>query len=358
MPSEVEKNLQGASPAAGNFLRHLKNAIEKRGYEVKVCSFIAIKGAIDVYKKNGISTENAIFKDKTIIKSVHKYQKQVLETAEKGDVILFYNIVYFDFGLAEKLRKKGAIPVLILADYTDSHEEKGSVIRKLISLRTRTEFLQFDYGITLSEDSKQLFNESAKTVVMEGGVALENYINFPRPIKENVTHVLYAGTFSNVTGIDTLLEAISMVDNDQMEFWFSGKGDLEESIISASRKDSRIKYLGFMDENEYFDVLKRTHVFINPRNMTLPQNRNNFPSKVLEYLACGRPVVSTKFPGYKNFENNFIFCENDANSLADSIVRAGRLSEVDLQRYYNMNAEKAKNYSWEKQVEKVIDLIK
>ena len=357
MPWEVERNLQGASPAAGNFLRHLKKAIENRGYEVEVCSYIAIKGAADEYKKNNISTENVIFKDKTIISSVHKYKKRVLETVENGDVILFYNIAYFDFGLAKCLRNKGAIPVLILADYTESQEENGSLIRKLISMRTRKEFTQFGYGIVLSEDSKQFFNKSAKTVVMEGGVALENYTNFPCPTKENITRVLYAGTFSNVTGIDTLLEAISGVKEDNMEFYFSGKGELEESIISASKNDSRIKYLGFMDENQYFDVLKKTHVFINPRNMTLPQNRNNFPSKVLEYLACGRPVISTKFPGYRKFEDNCLFCDNGVESLVKSIEVAGKFSETDYEKYYVCNSEKAKYFSWDKQIDKMLNLI-
>ena len=356
LPKEIEMKLPGASPAAGNFIRRMESAIKNKGYSIEECSFVALSGARELYEEYAYSQVGVVFKDKTIVKSVYDYQRMVLTKAHCGDVVLFYNIVYFDLGLVSKLKKMGVTPVLILADYTESAEEKHP-IKRILSVLQRREFSKFDYGVILSEESKQFFNKCAKTVIMEGGVVLEDYSNIPYPEMTDNTRFLYAGTFSKVTGVDILLEAISKVNDPRLEFYFSGKGYLNDSIIEASQKDSRIKYLGFLDDKTYFDTLKKIHVFINPRNMTLPQNRNNFPSKVLEYLACGRPVISTKFPGYRMFEQNFIFCENDTNSLAEAIVRTSHLSDNDYHEYYSLNTEKAKNYSWEKQVEKVIDLI-
>ena len=39
--------------------------------------------------------------------------------------------------------------------------------------------------------------------------------------------------------------------------------------------------------------MKSSRVLINPRPASLPEHRYNFPSKILEYLAVGRPVIST-----------------------------------------------------------------
>ena len=356
MPAEVEADLPGASPAAGNFLRSIRAGIEKSGNKVSECSYVAISGAGEAYAKHGILPENVVFKDKTIIPSVRAFQKMVLNVVDSGDVVLFYNVVYYDLGLTEKLKKKGAIPVLILADYTDSSEEKGSLLRKLIAYRQGIEFRNFDYGIVLSEEAKHFFNKSAKTVIMEGGVVPERFDGIAPIGHDKITRFLYAGTFSEVTGVDVLLKAISLISDPDLEFYFSGKGELVREVISAAEKDQRVKYLGFMNDEEYIKVLNNTHVFINPRNMGFKQNRNNFPSKVLEYLACGRPVISTRFPGYNRFEDYFIFCDDGMEPLKNAIENAATISAAEYSEYYSKNRLKAQEFSWDKQIIKILEL--
>ena len=39
--------------------------------------------------------------------------------------------------------------------------------------------------------------------------------------------------------------------------------------------------------------MQRGLVLVNPRPPSLPEHRYNFPSKILEYLTTGRPVIST-----------------------------------------------------------------
>ena len=358
MPAEVEKELPGASPAAGGFIRSLEAGIKKRGFEVQECSYIALKGAEESFDKHSLSVKNVVFKNKTIIQSVNRFKRMVLKNTEKDDVILFYNCDYYDFGLVEKLKKKGAIPLLILADYTESNEVKRNFLRKIIIKQQKKEFAKFDYAVILSDEARRFFNSTAKILVMEGGIVPERFKDITLAGKEKTTRFLYAGTLSNVTGVDLLLEAMSKIDDPDIELVISGKGELTEEVVTASKKDSRIKYMGFMDEKQYLIALNSAHVFINPRNMTLPQNRNNFPSKVLEYLACGRPVISTKFPGYTKFAENFIFCDDGIESLANCISDTCNLNDSDYVEYYRKNRKKSYDYSWDNQAEKIIDLIR
>ena len=129
---------------------------------------------------------------------------------------------------------------------------------------------------------------------------------------------------------------------------------MADRVSEVAENDKRIKYLGFVSDKRYYEVLSNADVLINPRNMELLQNQNNFPSKVLEYLATGREVISTKFPGWERFTDNFRFYEGDAEILEKEINSV--LSD-DLNCHYATNRSKAENYDWSNQVDKIIGLL-
>ena len=354
LPPEVEQILPGASPAAGKYLRNMERALQRKGIEVIEMSYVAIPGAKEAFEKAGKSDEDITYKDNTIIRSIKDYQKKVIKTLQKDDVVVFYNVVYFDLGLINKIKRRGNKAVLILADFTDSLSESGNYKRWAVSRFIAREFKKFDYGIALSERAKRFFSPKAKLIVMEGGINYSDYEDYKPPIKSDVIRFMYAGTLSYVTGIDTLLDAISMVSADNVEFYISGKGELDQRVSEEAKKDKRIKYLGFVSDKQYYTLLNDVDVLINPRNMTLLQNQNNFPSKVLEYLATGREVISTKFPGWERFADNFRFYEGGAEVLKTEINKS--LSD-DLALRYVINRSKAEGFDWNKQINRVIELI-
>lgn len=354
LPPEVEQILPGASPAAGKYLRNMERALLRKGIEVIEMSYVAIPGAKEAYEKAGKSDKDITYKDKTIIRSIRDYQKKVIRTLQKDDVVVFYNIVYFDLGLVKKIKKRGNKAILILADFTDSLSENGSIKRWVVSRFIAREFKKFDYGVALSERAKRFFSPKTKLIVMEGGINYSDYENINPPVKRSVVRFMYAGTLSNVTGIDILLEAISKNTADNVEFYISGKGELDNLVSEAAQKDKRIKYLGFVSDKQYYELLNDVDVLINPRNMELLQNQNNFPSKVLEYLATGREVISTKFPGWERFKDNFLFYEGGSENLK---IEINSMLYDNLNSHYNSNRSKAGDYDWNKQVDKIVELI-
>lgn len=354
---KVEEKLPGASPAAGKYIRNLKNALEKLGNEVLFCSFVAIPGAKQMYEQLGLDDKDLVYKDKTIVKTVHAFQKKVVGMLQKDDVVVFYNVPYFELGLIKKIKNRGNKALLILADHTDSFKENGGIIRGSIAKLISRDYKKFDYGIALSEYARRFFSRKAKLIVMEGGLDLLEYKNFQPPVKSGKTKYMYAGTLSDVTGVDILLDAIEMWDADDVEFYISGKGFLEENVRKAADKDHRIKYLGFIPDDEYYKLMQEMDVFINPRNMDMEQNQNNFPSKVLEYLATGRIVVSTKFPGWEKFQNVFYFYDNGIEDFIKKLKIAKSLSSNDISENYVTCREKAIDYDWIKQAKKIVNLI-
>lgn len=110
--------------------------------------------------------------------------------------------------------------------------------------------------------------------------------------------LLYAGNFGDKDGVENLIEAFEQVAAQRpgIEFLLTGKGVAErmaviEARIAASPVASRIRYLGFLSDEKYFDVLRGCDI---PCVVRVPSEfaDRGFPFKLGEYLATGRPVIA------------------------------------------------------------------
>lgn len=91
--------------------------------------------------------------------------------------------------------------------------------------------------------------------------------------------------------------------------------------------------------------------------MNLAENKNSFPSKIMEYLASGRRIISTKFVGYERFEGVICFCETDVSDIRLKMLEEieGFKEDIDL---YVKQKELSKTFDWKIQVERIINTIK
>jgi glycosyltransferase involved in cell wall biosynthesis len=104
--------------------------------------------------------------------------------------------------------------------------------------------------------------------------------------------VLYSGVLGEYGGVDTLLDAFLRLSDSKAQLWVCGKGR-NARLEAASRHDPRIKLWGAVDDSTLQSLSRRALAFVNPRPTSMPASRNNFPSKLLEYLRWGKPVIST-----------------------------------------------------------------
>jgi glycosyltransferase involved in cell wall biosynthesis len=81
-------------------------------------------------------------------------------------------------------------------------------------------------------------------------------------------------------------------------------------------------------------LMGQADIFVNPRPSMIPENRANFPSKLLEYLSWGRPVISTLTPGVPpSYRSILIPVEDeDAEGLATTIENTLALGSRELDR--------------------------
>jgi glycosyltransferase involved in cell wall biosynthesis len=111
--------------------------------------------------------------------------------------------------------------------------------------------------------------------------------------------------------VDLLLDAWRHVRHPEARLWLCGQGK-HERLREASALDSRITDYGVVSEDRLQDLTEQAAVLVNPRPPSYPGNRLNFPSKVLEYLGTGKPVVTTRTVSLApEYDNVLLFAVDD-----------------------------------------------
>lgn len=359
---EMGMCMKQAPVPASRAIRNLLKEFKMNGYQAESISFIAnrvtdkrIYGLIESAEiEHG---GQFIVKSKFVIRSVMRFRWELMQRAGRGDIVLFYNVVYPYYGLPARLKKIHAVPVLIFADYTEAEFEK-KLRQKLFALLAKKEFLNFDSVVSLADFNQKLFKKTVSPLVLRGGIEYRVFEHIKEPESGKIIRIMYAGMLSEVTGADQFLEAVHLMGNVKgVEYYISGRGPLEDKVRYAAKRNPKVHYAGFIREEKYYSFLEKMHILVNPRNMELDENHNNFPSKILDYLASGRVIVSTKFSGWKDFEGCIEWYAGSAPELAAALGQAIEKYNETAASTYKANREEAKKYDWSVRAGKILEYI-
>jgi len=124
--------------------------------------------------------------------------------------------------------------------------------------------------------------------------------------------------------------------------------------------DDRICYKGNIDREDVLLLQKKARLLVNPRQPNYELTKYSFPSKTMEYLASGTPVLMYKLPGIP--EEYFQFCYTLTDLSVDEL--ASKIDEIVSQTDFELQkkGEEAKRFILENktariQVKKIIDLF-
>lgn len=181
---------------------------------------------------------------------------------------------------------------------------------------------------------------------LDGGIRRPGFAPDADPTPDGDPVVVYTGSLGKWGGVMLLLEAFRRVRHPTAELWICGHG-ATSSFERAVAEDPRVRFLGLVPEQRLREVCERATVFVNPRPAALPSNAANFPSKVLEYLKHGKPVVSTWTKGLAPAYRRVLAVaeEQTPECLAATIEQvlawdAGRRREVAAEIRAFLEAEK------------------
>lgn len=336
VPEEYVLEIKESSLAGNKFQMNLINELKKE-CTVDIASFIAVPMTeeqikkIDNYNDNN-KNDRYFYKGNNFVKNLKKYRKYIKKVINNYDFVMTYNVQYPWFGLNKICKNKS---ILILADFSDT-KSYSNYIYKIYAQICKNEIKKYDYVIGLSKNHKKFLKNKQKFMYMPGGVKLNSYEKIEiNPVHNKKIKIMYAGLLSKVTGIDMIINVAKRMEN--VDLIITGRGDLEEFVKEESNNSCNIKYLGSLKYEEYIKALNDANILINPRNMNLDENKNNFPSKIFDYLAVGKIIVSTKFSGYEDFIDNCYFADSNENSIEQALKTAIEQYDENYEKIYIKN---------------------
>lgn len=197
----------------------------------------------------------------------------------------------------------------------------------------------------LIENISQKYKQ--KTVVIPNGVDSQTFKSL-KSIKQKENVILFTGRFIELKGIKEILSVAKQLP--QYEFWFAGKGKLEEEII----KLPNCKNLGFKSTEELVNLYNKATICI------FPSHREGSPLCGLEAMSCGRAVIATPL-GFSEYiddkKNGIIIPTKDEGVLKNAIVDL--MTNEKKRKMLEKNArKKALKYSWTKIVKQYLKVFR
>lgn len=309
---------------------------------IKYCNFIPLKQRsirINIGKKL-----------KKIIKN-HK------KTSEEEIVVCVYNTFsYFVRSVIKYTKKFNVLSCGIIADMPTKNIKKGP-LRKIEDRLQEKYVSKLDVLVPLTKQIAEDFAPNSPYLVVEAGLDVKNYANLENKKKNNsVKKVVFSGSLDSLSGIQLALDAFKFIDSDEVVFNVYGRGKYSVNVEEASKADKRIKYCGVVDNQSMLKLQREADLLICPRLSDDYTTKYTFPSKVLEYICAGVPVLCNKLEGIPDEYTNYI--EFAANEKPETWAQ--KMLEIlsDKEGYYYKKAQLAKQTvfeikTWKTQTAKV-----
>ncbi|MBQ3182929.1 MAG: glycosyltransferase [Clostridia bacterium] len=191
---------------------------------------------------------------------------------------------------------------------------------------------EFDSYIYLTEAMSEAIAPLKPYMVMEGILDAKGFPEVQNDIKTDKRSIMYAGGLNEKFGIINLLDAFEAARLPDTELWLFGDGNAVDIIRARAEENPNIRLFGRRDRQEVLEYEKKATLLVNPRSSKDDFTKYSFPSKTIEYMYSGTPLLTTRLSGIPEeyFEYVFSVEDNEVSYLTDSIKRIFALSDEKL----------------------------
>ena len=184
--------------------------------------------------------------------------------------------------------------------------------------------------VLLTESMNSHINPNQKPYIVIEGMIREEMATSPVEKFKPFTF-LYAGGLSESSNILVLIKAFLKANLKDSQLIICGDGALSNEVKTFANH-TNIQYLGSKPNREVVDLEKKSHILVNPRSKNERQTKFAFPSKIMEYLNSGTPVLSTKLEGIPKEYFDYLYEINDESEqgFIDKLTWLKSLNKSDL----------------------------
>jgi glycosyltransferase involved in cell wall biosynthesis len=221
---------------------------------------------------------------------------QARHRAQPYDLVLIYNMKRAQIACAHYARRQD-LPVILEYEDDSFVNVQGYVREGLIPRYHRyacTKVLKTVSGGTgVSPYLQSQFPPGIPTILLRGVVSAEimRINGAGRQAKEN--RVVFSGTHEGTQGLEQMIRAWRVLNVRDWELHIAGKGPITQTLERLADGDRTIVFHGLLDREQNARLLSSARIGMNPQDVTVKPG-NVFPFKIIEYLAAGVHVISTR----------------------------------------------------------------
>lgn len=173
-----------------------------------------------------------------------------------------------------------------------------------------------------------------------------------------VKSLMYMGDLGQHGGVSQLARAFNKLSDKDIQLWICGRGNNSE-LVHFAEVDQRIKIKGFVDEAELSELADAAFAFVNPRPNSFTPNKLNYPSKLLHYLAYGKPITSTFTDGVSpDYADVLIPIHEDSEDRLGEVIHS--VLNMEAKEYDDMR-DRIENFNrthtWTYQVNRFVSWL-
>ena len=233
---------------------------------------------------------------------------------------------------------------------------------KMEAQAERNLFAKVDKFVLLTSQMTECIPEAkGKYMVMEGVASCDNISPKEKIEKSEGTRtLLYTGTFQEYGGLRMLVDAFLQTKDPTFRLILCGNGLLRQYVEKASETDSRIIYKGLVTHDEVIKYQHESTLLVNPRRPNGSITKYSFPSKTMEYMTSGTPMIGYHLEGIPEEYYQYMYTPVDLSqeALTDCINSTLSLSLETLHNQGKMALNFVSMYkNSEAQVRRVIDFL-
>ena len=192
-------------------------------------------------------------------------------------------------------------------------------------------------------------------------------LNDPDLLDESKFNVVYAGTIRPINNVGNLLDVAAILKAkkgyENVQFLIFGDGMQLQELQERAKNEhlANVKLKGAVERKYIPFILSRSSVnMLNYSQNQYNWTRGNSSNKLFEYMASGKPIISTVYMGYsiiKKYSCGVELPEDTPVALANEIMKFHDMNQEEMAKIGHNARKGVEDFDFKVLTEKLIDVI-
>lgn len=211
----------------------------------------------------------------------------------------------------------------------------------------------------------------AKCYYINNGIDLDAFLNAAEEytiddadFAQEKFNVVYVGSIRPVNNVGNILDAAALLkSHSDIQFLIYGDGNQLEALKQRVLEEGllNVKIKGYINKKLIPCILSKSSVNILNYSQTYYNwSRGNSSNKLFEYMASGKPIISTVKMGYcilEKYNCGFSLAESTPEELSRAILKVRALKNADYETLCSNARKGAADFDFKILTQKLINVI-